>query len=77
MDEEVIRRYKLRKVRAEERAKNGSIRMPDGGDFLSGVERVGKKEKECGKRENEREAMRRELVASGEEESQWLVSCCR
>jgi hypothetical protein len=43
MYEQVIRRNEPSKVRAEERAKNGSMRMPDGGDFPSGVERVGKK----------------------------------
>ena len=42
--------------------KNGSIRVPGGGDHLSDVVRAGKDEKECGKRENEQEAMMRDLA---------------
>jgi len=42
--------------------KNGSIRVPGGGDYLSDVVRAGKDEKECGKRENEREAVMRDLA---------------
>jgi len=36
--------------------------VPGGGDHLSDVVRAGKDEKECGKRENEREAMMRDLA---------------
>ena len=46
--------------------KNGSIRVPGGGDYLSDIVRAGKDEKECGKRENVLEAMMRDL-ADGEE----------
>jgi len=35
----------LRKVRTKEKAKNGSVRVPDGCDFLGDVERVGKDER--------------------------------
>ena len=74
---QVIRRYKPGKARAEERVKNGSMRMPDGGDFVSGVERVWVRKKMSmeSERMNERR-WGRESVASGEEENQWSASCC-
>jgi len=41
----VIWQCDLGKVRTKEKAKNGSVRVPDGGDFLSDVERAGKNER--------------------------------
>jgi len=58
----MVGQCELGKVRAKERAKDGSIRVQGSGDYLSDVVRAGKNKKECGKRENGQEAMRRDLV---------------
>jgi len=48
----MVGQCELRKVRAKERVKNGSIRVPGSGDHLSDIVRADKNKKEGGKREN-------------------------
>lgn len=48
----MVGQCELGKVRAKERAKDGSIRVQGSGNYLSDVVRAGKNKKECGKREN-------------------------
>ena len=59
MHEQVTVRCELGKVRANDDAKNGSVRVPGSGDYLSDAVQARKKEKEYRKRETEWEVIDR------------------
>jgi len=54
---QMVWQCELREGKTKEQAKGRNVPVPGSSDYLSDVMQVGKDRKECGKQENEREAM--------------------
>ena len=77
MYEQVTVRCELGKVRANGDAKNGSVRVPGSGDYLSDAVQARKKEKEYRKREAEWEVIDRGQKGNDKRTRGWFHGAVR